>query len=149
MFLSMFIFIKNNEVILDFSSFEKALLQLRKHHQLAVNENDLEVKFAFKTATIQSFEYVYEIAVKMTKRVLANNLSSASEINLISFKNVIRKAAQFGLISNPKNWFAYRKKRNITPHGYDCDKSELIFDDMEIFIEDSQDLLEKLKNATS
>jgi nucleotidyltransferase substrate binding protein (TIGR01987 family) len=140
---------REDKIILDFSSFENSLSQLKKHYGLALNENDIEIKFAFKTATIQSFEYVYEIAIKMTKRILKNNLISESEINIMSFKDIIRKAAQFNLIDKPENWFSYREKRNITSHAYDFDKSELIFQDIENFIKDSQNLLEKLKDAVS
>ena len=131
--------------MLDFLSFEKALNQLKKHHNFALNENDPELKFALKTATIQSFEYSYEIALKMLKRVLRNNLSSDEELELMSFKDLIRVAAQFDIIENPQSWFGYRNKRNITSHTYDIDKAEDIFIIIPAFIVDVENLLKKLK----
>jgi nucleotidyltransferase substrate binding protein (TIGR01987 family) len=131
--------------MLDFLSFEKALGHLKKHYSLAVNEQNAELRFAFKTATIQSFEYNYEIALKMLKRVLRNNLSSDEELELMAFKDLIRVAAQHGLLDNPQIWFGYRNKRNITAHTYDDNKSEEIFKIMPDFIKDVEILLKKLK----
>ncbi len=131
--------------MLDFLSFEKALGHLKTHYKLAAKEQNDELKFAFKTATIQSFECNYEIALKMLKRVLRNNLSSDEELELMSFKDLIRVAAQQSLIDNLQLWFGYRNKRNITAHTYDEDKSEEIFKIMPDFIKDVEILLKKLK----
>lgn len=132
--------------MLDFLSFEKTLGHLKKHHNFALKEQDPELKFAFKTATIQSFENNYEIALKMLKRVLRDNLSSDEELELMSFKDLIRVAAQNSLIDDPQSWFGYRNKRNITAHTYDENKSEEIFKIMPEFIRDVEILLKKLKD---
>ena len=131
--------------MLDFTALESALLQLKEHHNLAKEEQDLIRKFAFKTATIKSFEYTYEIIFKMLKRVMENNAISNDEFDHLNFRELLRISAEVGLIEDPQTWFYFREKRNITSHTYDKKKAEDIFSIIPNFIEEAEKLLIKLK----
>ena len=80
-----------------------------------------------KAGGIQSFEYTYELAWKMMRRVL---IARGTEYN--SPREVFRAAAAEGLIKNPEAWYRFLKARNITVHSYDQEDADAViavFDD--------------------
>ena len=72
---------------LDFSSLKKAIASLDE----AVTEykKDFHNKFV-RDASVQRFEYIYELSYKMLKRYLEMTEPSAEEIDQMSFPNLIR-----------------------------------------------------------
>ena len=98
---------------------------------------------------IQNFEFVYEISIKMIKRQLEIDALPATEIEHSNFKDVLRIAAERGLIENVIAWFEYRKMRNITSHTYDEDKAKTVCDGIDAFLEDADDLLKKLEQRNA
>ena len=107
---------------LDFSSYEKALTSLQKvldRSRAVPGDEDI------RDACIQRFEYTYELAFKMLKRQLEQELPTREEVDHLPFKEVIRVGAERGLIAAPERWFDYRDKRNITSHTYDGNAREL------------------------
>jgi len=128
---------------LDFSSFEKALSSLQRVLQRshAVPGDD-----DIRDACIQRFEYTYELAFKMLKRQLEQELPSSDELDHLPFKEVIRIGAERGLIDSPQRWFDYRDKRNITSHTYDEVKAREVYGVLDDFAADAADLLTLLKN---
>lgn len=131
--------------MLDFSALESAFLQLKEHYHLAKEEQNSIRKFAFKTATIKSFEYTYEIIFKMLKRVMENSAASDDEFDHLNFRQLLRISAEAGLIEDPKTWFFFREKRNITSHTYDEKKADDIFNIIPDFIKEAGKLLISLK----
>jgi nucleotidyltransferase substrate binding protein (TIGR01987 family) len=126
---------------LDFSSFEKALSSLQRvldRSRTVPGDEDI------RDACIQRFEYTYELAFKMLKRQLEQELPSSEELDQLSFKEVIRVGAERGLITVPERWFDYRDKRNITSHTYDEDKAREVFTVLADFAADAADLLTRL-----
>jgi Nucleotidyltransferase substrate binding protein like len=55
---------------------------------------------AFRTAAIKSYEYVYELAIRLIRRALELKAASPSEIDLMDFKTLMRTAAEKGLIDD-------------------------------------------------
>jgi len=108
------------------SPLEKSITQLDTNYQLIQSDiagTNPTVKAAFRTATIQSFEYAYELAMRAIKRRLEAIAPSAEEIEALAFKPLLRTAAEKGLVDDPVAWFLYREKRNITAHTYDETKA--------------------------
>jgi nucleotidyltransferase substrate binding protein (TIGR01987 family) len=66
-----------------------------------------------KAGAIQAFEFSYELAWKSMKRILQKK-----GIDAKSPRDCFREAAVVGMISNPRQWFNFIEKRNITVHTY-------------------------------
>lgn len=102
-----------------------------------------------RDATIQRFEYTYELAVKLLKRQLDQLSHNPSEIDKMGYRDQIRVAAQKGLISNPEIWFIFREMRNRTSHTYDesqANKIAEIFPDFATIIFELLVKLQKLND---
>jgi nucleotidyltransferase substrate binding protein (TIGR01987 family) len=133
-------------MILDFSSFEKALTSLERvleRSRTVPGDEDI------RDACIQRFEYTYELAFKMLKRQLEQELPSSEELDHLPFKEVIRVGAERGLIAMPERWFDYRDKRNITSHTYDEAKAREVYVILANFAADAADLLTLLKSRNA
>lgn len=131
---------------LNFSSYEKALGSLQRvlaRSRTAPGDEDI------RDACIQRFEYTYELAFKMLKRQLEQELASREELAQLPFKDVIRVGAERGLIAVPERWFDYRDKRNITSHTYDEDKAREVYTVLSDFVDDAADLLTRLKSRNA
>lgn len=126
---------------LDFSSFANALASLQRvliRSAGSPDDDDL------RDACIQRFEHTYELAFKMLKRQLEQELPSSEELDHLPFKEIIRIGAERGLIPVPERWFAYRDKRNITSHTYDEAKAREVYAVLADFAADAADLLTRL-----
>ncbi|MCL5261465.1 MAG: nucleotidyltransferase substrate binding protein [Gammaproteobacteria bacterium] len=101
---------------LDLSSFEKAITSLEVAiHRAKKTPQDAELR----DAVIQRFEYTYELAWKMLKRQLELEAPTPETIDTLSFRDLLREAAEKGIIDNIEHWFIYREQRNITSLSYD------------------------------
>ncbi len=101
---------------LDISSLEKALASLGRALARSIPAPDDE---ELRDACIQRFEFTFELAWKMIKRRLEQDLPSAGDVDALSYRGLIRVAAERGLVKPPEAWFTYREKRNLTSHTYD------------------------------
>ena len=86
---------------LDYSSLASAVSQLQKsldylHSDLARKDADLREQF--RAATIQAFEFSYELAVKMIRRQLALIVANPDELREIDFADLMRDAADAGIV---------------------------------------------------
>ncbi|MEX0719193.1 MAG: nucleotidyltransferase substrate binding protein [Balneolaceae bacterium] len=77
---------------------------------LAITPHDEIVR----DATIQRFEYSFELSWKFMKRYL----KEFAGIEEHQIKEIFRNSAKIGLINNPENWIGYHKARNLTSHTY-------------------------------
>ncbi len=66
-----------------------------------------------KDATIQRFEFCFELSWK-----LLQNINTSNGLTEYGPKNSIRSAAQLGLIDDPDGWIDALNKRNLTVHTY-------------------------------
>ena len=127
---------------LDFSSFEKAIKSLGKavvRTQKAPDDEEL------RDAVIQRFEYTYELAWKMMKRQIENESPNPAEIDRMSFKDLLRTAAEKGIISDVEQWLVYRDQRNLTSHTYDEDEARNVYETALVFLKDAEVLLSNLE----
>ena len=96
--------------------FQKALDSLTK----ILKEKKTDI---VRDATIQRFEYTFELSWKLLKRYLE------SQQNVIepSIKNLFREAGKLGLIDSVEDWFTYLDARNRTSHTYNEATAEEVF----------------------
>jgi nucleotidyltransferase substrate binding protein (TIGR01987 family) len=76
----------------------------------------------------QAFEFCYELAWKMMKRVLA-----AQGIDTESPKDVFRRAALAKIIDDPEIWFDFKEKRNLTSYIYEQESLNAIVGIFDLF----------------
>ncbi|MFZ5807382.1 MAG: HI0074 family nucleotidyltransferase substrate-binding subunit [Verrucomicrobiota bacterium] len=124
--------------------FEKAIRQLEQTMRYCEKETDAIKKNMLRTASIQCFEYTYELAVKMLKRQLREMMASA-EVEELTFKDFIRTGAEKGLIDEPTEWFGFKEKRNLTAHTYNETTAEDIYAVLGNFFKKAQFLLAQIK----
>jgi nucleotidyltransferase substrate binding protein (TIGR01987 family) len=133
---------------LDLTVLEKALAQLEQslsylHSDLAARDAGLRAQF--RAAAIQGFEFTYELSVKMIRRQLAQISAVPAELAEMAYQDLIREAADAGLLVDPEGFFLYREIRNITAHTYDEAKAERVLGVLEAFRKDVLVLLKELK----
>lgn len=74
-------------------------------------------------ATIQRFEFTFELSWKLMKHVLAYN----GVTNVNSPRGAIREAFKQGYIEDAQKWLIMLDDRNRTSHTYDLDTAQDIF----------------------
>jgi nucleotidyltransferase substrate binding protein (TIGR01987 family) len=67
-----------------------------------------------KAGAVQAFEFCYELAWKTMKRFFEKK-----GIDVRSPRDCFREAALNHMISDPKQWFLFIEKRNLTVHTYE------------------------------
>jgi nucleotidyltransferase substrate binding protein (TIGR01987 family) len=132
---------------LDLSSLRHALAALNA--SLRYLDSDLAadpgLEDQFRAAAIQGFEFTYELAYKFMKRQLEQIVPVPSAVDEMTFMQVVRAAAEAGLIADVSRFHAYRESRNITSHSYDRDKAQRIVAELPRFAADVGDLLLRLE----
>ena len=133
---------------IDYSSYESAIRQLEKsvaflNSDMAKGNNELREQF--RSASIQSFEYTYELCIKMIRRQLERISANPAGLREMEFMDLIRTAYEAGLVENPVSFKLYREMRNITSHTYDGDKAEEIIAVIGSFLKEVRYVLEQIK----
>lgn len=133
---------------LDTSPLAAAIAQLKDSLHFCqedmVKENE-KLTILLRAATIQAFEFTYELSCKMLKRYLEMSSSDPQEIEVMSFPNLIRTGCEQGLLlSDISQWKKYRHDRSITSHTYDQKKALEVFENIPFFLEEAEYLLNKL-----
>ena len=77
-------------------------------------EKDADTDDMYLDATIQRFEFCFELAWKLMKAVLEYE---GSEVN--SPRSTIREAWKQGLVADAEAWLDMMEKRNLSSHTYD------------------------------
>lgn len=135
-------------MILDYSSFEKALAQLEKSLEYLNSEasrKDKELRRQFRGATIQAFEYTYELAIKMIRRQLVQIAANPAELDQMDFMDLMRTAAEARLVREAPPFKVYREKRNLTSHTYEEEDAEEVVSILDAFLQDIRFTLKELK----
>lgn len=109
------------------------------------NDQSDKVQNTLISGVVKNFEFVYEISIKMLKRVIERESASPTEVDESNFKNLLRTAGEKGLITDVEAWFKYRKMRNITAHTYDHQKAHQVYQNSLGFIIDARALLGALE----
>ena len=130
---------------IDFTSLSKAITLLAN----ALEAASLSPRDEFvRDASIQRFEYTYELCVKSIRRQLTTMADSPAEIDALGYRDLIRTGVERGLVKSGESWFAYRELRNITSHVYDPAKARKVFGALRPFLRDAQDLHARLDKAS-
>ncbi len=133
---------KHHLALLDISSFEKATLSLEE--ALIAYQKNPSDRFV-RDASIQRFEYTYELSHKMLKRFLEMTEPNAEEVDQMSFPNLIRTGSERGLMLNGWDiWKIYRDARNITSHTYNEKKAIQVCSVLPQFLIEVKHLISKL-----
>ena len=136
---------------LDLSSLTDALAAL--NGSLRYLKSDLAadqgLRDQFRGAAIQAFEFTYELAFKFMKRHLERLAAVPSALDEMSFMQVVRAAAEAGLVQDVSRFHAYREARNITSHSYDRLKADRILATLPEFAADVAALLAQLEARNS
>ena len=103
-----------------FNSYCKALDRLKE----ALESEPTELN---RDATIQRFEFTYELAWKVLKRYL-----SQKGVEALNPKDCFAAAYQQGIIeeSNEDLWIDMIKSRNLTSHIYDENTAQKVYQDI-------------------
>ncbi len=136
---------------LDLTSLEKAIAQLADaldtYYDETIQKSPKHKKH-MRSAVIQSFEFTYEITLKMIKRHLGMALFNPAEVASMNFKDIIREAYKKDLIrSDVSVWDQYRKNRGITSHTYDEEKAQYVFEAASEFLHEAQYVLSSLQDG--
>ena len=139
-----------SEPRLDLSAFQRAVASLESSLDVATdtawfNQQSAKVRRTLIAGVIQNFEFVYEISVKMIKRQIEHESASPAEVDTTNFRDMLRVAAEKGLIADVEAWFGYRQMRNLTAHTYDEAKAQQVYQHTLTFITDARALLAKLE----
>lgn len=130
-----------------FTSLEKTLSKLEDLQWF--NQQEEIVQDTLIAGSIQKFEFVYELSIKMLKRQLKTIESNDSDIDSSDFRDILRMSAQAGLIESPESWFDYRKMRNITSHTYDQNKALQVYNGIAAFLESTRFLVTQLQKRNA
>lgn len=133
---------------LDYSSLEDAVAQLRRsfdylHSDLARTDSGLREQF--RAATIQAFEFTYELAIKMVERQLAQITANPGALREMNFADRMRDAADAGIVREAPPYIRYRELRNKISHTYDSDRAEQTVLVIDEFLHDMRFLLQELQ----
>ena len=98
-----------------------------------------------RDASIQRFEFTYELSHKMLKRFLEATSPTPGEIDKLSFQDLIRTGSERGILLNGwPRWRDYRHARSITSHTYDEQKAHEVFAIIPAFLDEARHLCERL-----
>lgn len=121
--------------------------------QLAQTEEDSIEYEIFRNAVVKGYELTLEIAGKLLRKALKAYTGSPREIDGLSYKDVLRRAAKHDLmtIEEVERWFIYRDNRNNTAHDYGIGFAEETLKLLPGFVTDARTLetvlREKLGNG--
>jgi nucleotidyltransferase substrate binding protein (TIGR01987 family) len=134
--------------MLDLSSFEKAIKQLEKSlgfYDAAFAKKDTDMVEQFRSASIQAFEYTYEMSWKTLKRYFEAS-DPSTNFDDFSFFDLIRTGNEKELLlGESSDWGDYRKARGATSHTYDEEKAKGVFGIIPKFLQEAKHLLATLQ----
>ncbi len=120
---------------------KKAFLSLEK----AVDRSNQNIEdLELRDACIQRFEYTYELANKMIKRFIEVSQPFSAIIDQLTYRDLLRLAAEIGLIDSVEQWFIFSDARNKTSHAYDESKAVEVFKEIPQFILYTKKLIDNL-----
>ena len=118
--------------------FQKAVLKLE---EILVMPKDEIVR----DATVQRFEYSFELAYKMIKRFLKEVYNHDDDI----FVEMLKNAAKVGLIDDYQSWQTFRQARNYTSHNYSENGADYSYRQAQIFAVYARILVRKLEEINN
>lgn len=131
---------------IDLSPLRKALALLTEALAFWVAQPDgTPLKPHLRSAVIQSFEFSYELSVRLLRRVLIERSESADRVSDLSFNDLLRTAADAGLMPDAPRWREWREMRNATSHAYNEARAQAVAQRAAAFAEDAAALLDAME----
>ncbi len=133
---------------LELTSFRDAFAALERSMTFLTSANakkDPLLHEQFRNSAIQCFEFTHELAFKMMKRQLEQMSPDPAAIDKMAYMDIVRSAAEAGLVTDVARFKDYRDKRNITSHTYNQAKAEKIEAILPNFRDDMRSLLAELE----
>ena len=135
---------------LDLSALRSALASLEDGLDVVrdtgwFRQQSSKVQNTLVAGVIQNFEFVYEVGYKMLRRQIEVEAASPADVDESNFRDVLRLAAEKGLIADVDAWFRYRQMRNTTAHTYNHEKAQQVYQGTLLFIDDAWALLANLE----
>lgn len=109
------------------------------------NGQSKAVQNTLVAGVIQNFELVYELGIKVLRRRIEWDAASPTEADFSNFRDLLRTAAEKGLIADAQAWFEYRQMRYHTSHTYDRAKAGQVYEGTLRFVGDAKALLQSLE----
>jgi nucleotidyltransferase substrate binding protein (TIGR01987 family) len=104
---------------------------------------DESLRVLLRDATIQRFEFTFEVAWKTLKRFLEEN--SIEPIDRLTNRQLFRLGFEQGLLRDSAAWMLYLGRRNPTSHVYSEAIAAQVFEVIPEFLEDARFLLAQLE----
>ena len=134
---------------IDIAPFLKAIAQVDEALVYCNSElahSDERLALHLRAAAIQAFEFTYELTFKTLKRYLEMTEVSPSEIDEMSFNNLVRRGLEAGLLSAELVvWKQFRKDRGTTSHTYNEDKAEAVVMSIPAFLQKAKYLAAQIQ----
>ncbi|QWR76791.1 nucleotidyltransferase substrate binding protein [Candidatus Magnetomonas plexicatena] len=139
---------------LDLSSFKMAITSMQQALDVlkpdSISQFNEATQSVIKAGVIQNFEFTYELSHKILKRYLVKTLPNPSDVDEMSFADMIRTGSELGLLASGWDvWKKYRAARAITSHTYDEDKADVVLSITYEFLQEAQYLLAQLERRNT
>jgi nucleotidyltransferase substrate binding protein (TIGR01987 family) len=105
-----------DKIKLQVEQLKKAVATLREAVGLAATRIN-------KDATIQRFEYCFELAWKCMQSAVR-----IKGVEMYNPRDSIRAAAQAGFVANPEVWIGFLKARNLAAHTYEESTADEVYE---------------------
>ena len=134
---------------LDLSPLESAMEQLEDG--LVLYDSDIvrqypEIRGQMRAGAIQSFEFTYELSIRMIKRYLEQVSANPAEVDQLEFRNLVRRASEQGLLhSDLSAWMEHQRNRGLASHVYNEAMAERVFQVAQDFLVEVRYLLRELQ----
>ncbi len=126
-------------MLLDIQPLRDALEQVTTGQTAAEQEPQNEL---LRDGVIQRFEYSHELCLKFIRRVL--EVVFGDDVDRMAYNDVLRTAAERGLIADIEPWLQYRAARNKTSHTYDARVAAEVYQVVHPFLTDARSLLDHI-----
>lgn len=134
---------------IELGALRTVLASLQSSHELVqapwFQAQTQEVQNTLMAGVFRNFQFVYGIGVKTLRRRLEIDAAVPSEVDALGFRDMLRRAAEQGLLDDVEAWFRYRELRNITAHTYDSTRAQEVYLRTLDFILSAHSLLEHLE----
>lgn len=97
-----------------------------------------------RDAAIKRFEYCFELAWKLMKRVLEMDYA-LTDADRLTKKDLFRQAQEVGLMSDAAAWFDYLDARNRTTHEYSEVAADAVYAAAKQFLPAAKQFLAELE----
>ena len=134
--------------MLNLTSLSNAILQIEEalaYAQSDLAKDDPRLARHLRAATIQAFEFTYELSIKMLKRYLETLEANPAAVDEMTFNELIRSGYEAGLLrAELSDWKTFRRDRGTTSHAYDEDKARAVFATIPRFLDEAKFLLAEI-----